>query len=127
MTSMTSDDRPVRPNIATSIPEGAGNDMVLVRHDGAQADLNPFEDEADADDEGEGAPQGDGMDEVEVEIDAEVRQPNTIPSPLDPTAEEVAQHNLSHLPFRSWCPACVGAKAPAQPHRVSGVEQDEII
>ena len=122
MTSMTSDDRPVRPNIATSIPEGAGNDMVLVRHDGAQADLNPFEDEADADDEGEGAPQGDGMDEVEVEIDAEVRQPNTIPSPLDPTAEEVAQHNLSHLPFRSWCPACVGAKAPAQPHRVSGVE-----
>ena len=29
--------------------------MVLVKHDEMQADLNPFEDEADADDEGEGS------------------------------------------------------------------------
>ena len=27
--------------------------------------------------------------------------------PQLPSPDEIARHNLSHLPFRSWCPDCV--------------------
>ena len=30
--------------------------------------------------------------------------------PRLPTEEEVAHHELTHLPYRNWCPACVKAK-----------------
>ena len=28
-----------------------------------------------------------------------------------PTEEEVKTHNVSHLPFRDWCPDCVAGRA----------------
>ena len=28
-----------------------------------------------------------------------------------PTAEEVEEHRIDHLPFRSWCPFCMKARA----------------
>ena len=31
------------------------------------------------------------------------------PSPVMPTAEEVAKHDATHCPFRSWCTTCVAA------------------
>ncbi len=30
-----------------------------------------------------------------------------------PTAEEVEEHNATHLPHRSWCPVCVKARGDA--------------
>lgn len=36
--------------------------------------------------------------------------------PGDPTAQEVEQHNMTHCPFRSWCPVCVEAQAKEDPH-----------
>ena len=27
-----------------------------------------------------------------------------------PTREEVERHNVTHLPYRSWCPVCVQAR-----------------
>ena len=29
--------------------------------------------------------------------------------PRLPTEEEVAHHELTHLPFRNWCPVCCGS------------------
>ena len=30
-----------------------------------------------------------------------------VPAPILPSKAEVESHNVSHLPFRSWCSACV--------------------
>ena len=37
-----------------------------------------------------------------------------------PSSEEVEVHNLSHVPYRSWCPHCVKGKGVASKH----VKQD---
>ena len=36
--------------------------------------------------------------------------------PRSPTEEEVAHHELTHLPCRNWCPACVKAKGKDLDH-----------
>ena len=33
-----------------------------------------------------------------------------------PKPEEVAVHNLTHLPYASWCPTCVACKGKESPH-----------
>ena len=40
-----------------------------------------------------------------------------IKSPEQPTPQERAEHNLTHLPFRSWCPLCVQSKGKADAHK----------
>ena len=42
-----------------------------------------------------------------------------LPEPRQPTKAEVARHNLTHLPYRSWCPHCLAARRPNAPHRSS--------
>ena len=37
--------------------------------------------------------------------------------PRLPTEEEVAHHELTHLPYRNWCPVCVKAKGKDLDHR----------
>ena len=37
-------------------------------------------------------------------------------SPHQPTAKEVDQHNLTHMVYRSWCPACVASRRPNTRH-----------
>ena len=39
-----------------------------------------------------------------------------IRNPADPTADERARHDATHLPFRAWCPVCVAARAIEDPH-----------
>ena len=36
--------------------------------------------------------------------------------PEEPTKEERRVHKITHLPFRSWCPHCVKARAKNWPH-----------
>lgn len=36
--------------------------------------------------------------------------------PGDPTKAEVDEHNLTHCPYRSWCPVCVEAQGKEDPH-----------
>jgi len=33
------------------------------------------------------------------------------------TEAEVEQHNVTHMFFRAWCPACVAGKARDKPHK----------
>ena len=42
--------------------------------------------------------------------------PRGMPSPCAPTADEVAKHCLTHLPYRSWCKFCVSGKRPNAAH-----------
>ena len=48
---------------------------------------------------------------------AEAVTARVLSCPVQPTKQQVEEHNLTHLPFRNWCPACVGGRAKNQPHR----------
>ena len=45
-------------------------------------------------------------------------------APVELTTQEIAERNLTHIPFRSWRPCCVAAKAKQWPHRKSTVKED---
>ena len=53
-------------------------------------------------------------DEKELEEEAEeaVRKAEV----RTPTKEEVRKHNVSHLPFRNWCPQCVAGRGKDERH-----------
>ena len=43
-----------------------------------------------------------------------------------PTAKDIEEHNVTHLPYKGWCEICVAARAVSDPHRrVSPVPDDE--
>ena len=42
--------------------------------------------------------------------------PKALPEVYEPTAEEVAKHSLTHLPYRRWCKWCVAARMANVPH-----------
>ena len=46
--------------------------------------------------------------------EAHPAKPGTVP--VLPSEVEVEQHELTHLPFRSWCRHCVCAKVTESPH-----------
>ena len=40
-----------------------------------------------------------------------------VTTPKQPTEQEIIEHNLTHMPFRSWCPICVQGKGKADAHQ----------
>ena len=42
-----------------------------------------------------------------------------------PTLKEREEHNLTHLPYRSWCPACVAGRGRGPLHRKRKEEAEE--
>ena len=54
---------------------------------------------------------------LEDDITAESRQPRSLPAPTPPTDAERELHNLSHMPFRAWCPICVKSRGLPTQHR----------
>ena len=82
--------------------------------------FNPDEEEAAEEQEGEheGARKAkeEATDEQEGELE-EARKAKGIKAPTKPSKEEVNEHMLTHLPFRSWCPHCVRGKSKGRPHR----------
>ena len=62
--------------------------------------------------------------EAPAEFEADEAEPgDELPSglkinaPNRPTRKELEEHSVSHLPFRSWCEACIRGKAKANPHK----------
>ena len=43
-----------------------------------------------------------------------------------PTQAEVDEHNMTHLPYRSWCTHCVLGRGEAHPHHKSGDEERDV-
>ena len=63
--------------------------------------------------EGPGAvAESDGSDSDEGEETTAV----ALPAPPRPTPQMVADHQVAHVPFRSWCPACVRGRARGSCH-----------
>ena len=46
-------------------------------------------------------------------------------NPGNPTREEVERHNMTHLPFRAWCPVCVEAKGKEDSHYKANEKGDK--
>lgn len=34
-----------------------------------------------------------------------------------PPQKEVDEHNVTHIPYRAWCPICMQTKAKSDPHK----------
>ena len=67
-----------------------------------------------------------GIDEEDEPTIAEEAPVRMTRNPADPTAEERARHDATHLPFRAWCPVCVAARATEDPHyRATAAEKIE--
>ena len=55
----------------------------------------------------------------------EGRRPRQLKETTGPTEKEVSEHNLTHLPFRTWCAHCVRGKAKNPPRRRSKKAEGE--
>lgn len=50
---------------------------------------------------------------------------SAIAVPRQPTEEERREHEVSHLPYRTWCQDCIRGKGLTQGHRRQSMEEDE--
>ena len=58
-----------------------------------------------------------GDEEVSAADGDTVREAQGMPAPRQPTRDEIARHNINHLPYRSWCPHCLAARRPNTSHK----------
>ena len=65
--------------------------------------------------------------ECEERESEEARAPEVLRDPGAPTPKEVEDHNVTHLPFRSWCLHCVSGKAQDRPHKRSENQNEKQI
>ena len=56
-------------------------------------------------------------DVLDAEEDDVVQPARCLPCPVAPSPKEIAIHNLTHMPYRSWCRHCVAARRPNSHHR----------
>ena len=60
---------------------------------------------------------GSSDDHLKLDESEETRKPNVKRLPPQVAQEEVDRHNVTHLPFRSWCQHCVRGKATDDHHK----------
>ena len=51
-------------------------------------------------------------------------QPRGERLPKQPTADEIAEHELTHVPFKEWCSYCVSCRSRRDAHRQDGEQHD---
>ena len=62
---------------------------------------------------------------MESEEEDEAKVPKQLKDPRTPSRREVEEHNLTHLPFRDWCPYCIQGGAPNKSHyKQEGIMHD---
>ena len=97
---MTHGERSVRPSEESCLnPPGVGGISAKVQGTSDEETSQDDEDEVMEEKERE-----------EIEIDQVTKAPIKIAKdPSKPTLEEVAEHDPTHIPYRSWCTVCVEA------------------
>ena len=73
------------------------------------------EEEEEKEEEGEEKEEEDSVDDLSF-FKSEAQPALKSPNPITPTSAEMEQHNLTHLPYRNWCPVCVKAKCRETQH-----------
>ena len=61
----------------------------------------------------------DAAEEDETVDEGAVRGPRYVRDICMPSQEEVEKHNLTHLPYRNWCPHCLKGRGKEAPHHRS--------
>ena len=54
-----------------------------------------------------------GLEDEEADL---ARVPEALRDVPEPSAEEIARHCLTHLPYKRWCRWCVAARMANRPH-----------
>ena len=54
---------------------------------------------------------------IDDEEPTAIQPGNPLPEPITPSKKEIDLHNLTHLPYRSWCKYCVRCRRPNGQHR----------
>jgi hypothetical protein len=57
--------------------------------------------------------------------DEEARRPKPVRNPGNPTKAEIEEHEVTHIPYRSWCSHCVRGKAVDDHHEAQKPEGGE--
>ena len=65
--------------------------------------------------------------ELDEEADADWAPKRLAPDPGVPTADEVAEHDVDHLPYRTWCESCVTGRGTGEQHRKGPVGSVPVI
>ena len=47
-----------------------------------------------------------------------------LPQPKKPSAKEIAEHEISHVPYRNWCVHCVKGRARSDAHRLADKNEE---
>ena len=95
-------------NFVSSGRKGGGNHIIRPRDDivfGRLRDEVMIKEVSDKEEE----------EAEEEDEDLGERRPQKMHDPLEPTAEERRMHELTHLPFRSWCKHCVKGRGKEKP------------
>ena len=58
--------------------------------------------------------------------DEEAQAAKPLTQPIQPTQAMIDEHNVSHLPYRPWCPACVRGKGKSMAHRYDRDKDDSL-
>ena len=61
------------------------------------------------------------------DINIEARRPKSLRSPSQPTPSQIEEHNLTHQPFRSWCPICQQTRGRPSQHCRRGGDHQSVI
>ena len=102
----------LRPASGGNVAVGDPADQVLV----SPGDIMDMEEAGEETEEGEEVIQM--SEEVERVGTAEVgRQIRRLVDPRKPTQAEVDEHELTHVPYRNWCPICVRCRGKDLDHR----------
>ena len=98
---------PISPNLPGEPPEQSWDNLrdADVLADDQLVDIFEAEGKADVVEEGN---------------DDDVQMVRGIPPPLEPSAADIAKHNINHFPYRSWCRHCLSGRRPNSQHRSSG-------
>ena len=106
----------VKPGISRTFRQG---ELSPVRPIGGQEVMNVEEGEADSDvgeDDEDGALK---MDEPpqRLEADRDDQVVRRLQDPRLPSQKDIELHELTHLPYRNWCPVCVRCRGRDLDHR----------
>ena len=96
------------------MPEHTSDDDIYDYVDKAQGELGAIEADEGAQD----------WDELE---DEEGLAPRVAKDVYTPTAREIMEHDATHIPAKTWCPACVEGKLANAPHRKRTTDGDKTV
>ena len=117
---------PIRPALEKDATEGKCGECDAVEDDDRNGSTGGKIGEPSCeDDQQEGNVEAD-IDEGWQAESEEARPGRAAAEPGRPTRREIDEHNRTHMPFRSWCTACVQGRSVSSPHmKKTGKKQGE--